>query len=174
MYFCVCMRPFSFVQLHRRLLKNKCVNRGSENLHFRFQTHWTSAHFILRLYARSLCRCKSFLTALIYTTALSHKICYWKIIFDISNFVGQGRVNGNATRYVLDNPNIKPRRRRYFLHLSRPVLGPTQPLIQCVPGFFPRVKRPGHSANHQPLSGTQVKERVELYVCPLLGLPGLL
>ena len=39
-----------------------------------------------------------------------------------------------ATRYGLDGPGIKSRWGRYFLHLSRPVLGPTQPPTQWLPG----------------------------------------
>ena len=37
---------------------------------------------------------------------------------------------------------------------------------------FPGVKRPGRGVDH-PLSGAQVKERVQLYLYPRLGLQGL-
>jgi hypothetical protein len=43
--------------------------------------------------------------------------------------------------------------RRIFLYstVSRPVLGPTQPLIQWVSGgSFPRAERPGCEADHSP------------------------
>jgi hypothetical protein len=36
-------------------------------------------------------------------------------------------------------------------------LGPTQPLIQWIPEFFPGVKRPGHQVDHSPPSSTVVK-----------------
>jgi hypothetical protein len=44
----------------------------------------------------------------------------------------QAGSDGIATRYGLDGPGIESRRRRDFLHTSRPVLGHTQPAIQCV------------------------------------------
>ena len=47
---------------------------------------------------------------------------------------------GIATRYWLDGPGIESRWGRDFPHLSRPVLGPTQPPIQWVTEHFPRVK----------------------------------
>jgi hypothetical protein len=41
---------------------------------------------------------------------------------------GLGSSVGIATGYGLDGPGIKYRWRQDFLHLSRPALGPTQPL----------------------------------------------
>ena len=43
---------------------------------------------------------------------------------------GRDSVVGITTRYGLDGPGIESRCRRDFPHLSRPALGPTQPLIQ--------------------------------------------
>jgi hypothetical protein len=48
-----------------------------------------------------------------------------------------------ATRYGLDGQGIESRWGRDFPHLSRPVLGPTQPPIQWVPGLFPEGKAAG-------------------------------
>jgi hypothetical protein len=47
---------------------------------------------------------------------------------------GRDSVVGVATRYGLDGPGIASRWRRDFPYPSRPVLGPTQPPVQCVPG----------------------------------------
>ena len=33
-------------------------------------------------------------------------------------------------------------------------------------GSFPGVKRPGRNVDHPPPSSAEVKERVELYICP--------
>jgi len=44
---------------------------------------------------------------------------------------------GITTRYGLDGPGIESRWGWDFPHPSRPVLGPTQPPIQWVPGYIP-------------------------------------
>jgi hypothetical protein len=55
----------------------------------------------------------------------------------IQNVSGTGDSSvGIATRYGLDDQRIESRWRRDFPHPSRPVLGPTQPPIQWLPGFF--------------------------------------
>jgi hypothetical protein len=48
---------------------------------------------------------------------------------------GPGSVVGIATLYALDGPGIESRWGREFPHLSRPVLRPTQPPVQWVPGL---------------------------------------
>jgi hypothetical protein len=46
-----------------------------------------------------------------------------------------------------------------FTTVSRPVLGPTQPPIQWVPGSLSLgVKRLGREADHSPPSSAEVKE----------------
>ena len=53
--------------------------------------------------------------------------------------------------YELDGPGIEFQRGRDFPHLSRPVLGPTQPRVQWVPGLSWGKKRPGRDADSSSL-----------------------
>jgi len=48
---------------------------------------------------------------------------------------GPGSVVGILTGYGLDGPGMESQRRQDFLHLSRLVLGPTQPPGQWVLGL---------------------------------------
>ena len=69
-------------------------------------------------------------------------------------------------RHGLDGSGIESPWWRDFPHPSRPALGPTQPLIQWVPGVSRGVKRPGRGVDHPPLSSAEVKERAELFLYP--------
>ena len=64
-----------------------------------------------------------------------------------------------ATRYGLDGPGIESRRGRDIPNSSRPVLWPTQPHIQWVPGLSQEVKRSERCVDHPPSTRAEVKER---------------
>ena len=84
--------------------------------------------------------------------------------FCYNELEGRERLVSVGSHYGLDGPEIEYRWGRDFPHPSRPVLGPTQPPIQWVPGLFHGVKRPGRGVNHLPPFSAEVKERVELYL----------
>jgi hypothetical protein len=63
----------------------------------------------------------------------------------------------------------------HYSAASRPVLGPTQPPIQRVPGALSLgVKWQGRVANHPPPSSAEVKECLELYLHSPIRLHGVL
>jgi hypothetical protein len=73
----------------------------------------------------------------------------------ITNNTKQGRDSSVdiAARYGLDGPGIESRwgGGRDFTHLSRPSLGPSQPLVLWVLHLFLGVDRPGRGADHPPI-----------------------
>ena len=91
---------------------------------------------------------------------------YQSVLRDVekvsSYMVGRNSSAGIVTCYGLNGSGIEYRWGQNFSHLSRPVLGPTQPIIQWTQGLFPRTKRPRCCFNHLPPSSAEVKERVEL------------
>jgi len=111
-----------------------------------------------------------------------HVSSYWPLISVISGArtrtcvfvlhkrtsVGRDSSVGVATRYGLSGPGIESRWGRDFPQPSRPTLGPTQPPIQ---GYrvFPGGKTAGTLRWPPTPSGSQVKERVELYLYSLSG-----
>ena len=84
---------------------------------------------------------------------------------------GRDSVVGIATPYGLDGPGIESRWGRDFEPLSRPVLGPTPPPVQWVPGLFPGGKAAEAWRCPFTPSGAQVKERVGLYLHSPVGPP---
>jgi hypothetical protein len=76
-----------------------------------------------------------------------------------------------GTGYGLDDRGVGvriPVGSRIFSTLSIQALGPTQPLIQWVPGALsPGVKRPGREADHSPPTSAEVK-KIRIYTSTLL------
>jgi len=68
-------------------------------------------------------------------------------------------------QYVFINIGSIPGGGWEFFSSSPPALGPTQPLIQWVPGALSAgVKQPGREVDHSIPSGAEVKVYVELYL----------
>jgi len=73
-------------------------------------------------------------------------------------YCGPGRLVGIATGYGLDGPGIESWWGRDFPHMSSPAVGPTQPLVQWVPGLSRGKERPGRDANLSPPSSAVVRK----------------
>ena len=77
-----------------------------------------------------------------------------KLLLDtlhIYSLMGRDSAVGIATRYALDGPGIESRWGRDFPHPSRPVLGPTKPPVQWVPGFSRGLSGRGVVLTTQPI-----------------------
>jgi hypothetical protein len=85
------------------------------------------------------------------------------VCVDWDSIVGIAAVCG------LEGLGTESRWKRDFLHQCRPALGSTHPPIKWVPGHSPRLKRPGRDINYPSPCSAEVKERVYLYICSLLG-----
>jgi hypothetical protein len=96
----------------------------------------------------------------------------WHIFLHYPVKGGTGSSVSIATGYGLDGPGIESRWRRYFPHLSRPVLGPIQPSVQGVQPFPGGRKRPGRDADPSPLLVPRSKKQNR--AIPLLSLRGIL
>jgi hypothetical protein len=83
----------------------------------------------------------------------------------------------NYTQNGLDDRSFESRqglRISLFTTVSRPALGPTQPLIQWVPGFVPLgVEWPGREADHSPPSSPEVKNAWSYTSTPTKRLHGV-
>jgi hypothetical protein len=81
---------------------------------------------------------------------------------------------GIATRHGLNGPGFESWWWWDFPHPSRWALGPTQLPLKWIPRLFHGVKLPGCDVDHPPTFRAEVKERVDLYLTPLLRLHGKL
>jgi len=60
----------------------------------------------------------------------------------------------------------------FFFQTSGPVLGCTQPPMQCVPGFFPGVKRPWRLTGHSTPTGAEIKNEYTYTSTSTIRFPG--
>jgi hypothetical protein len=80
---------------------------------------------------------------------------------------------GIATRYGLQGPGIESRLGRDFPRPLKPALGPTQPLMQWVPGLSGGVKRSGRGVVHTPHLTPRLKKEYSYTSTHPRGLRGL-
>jgi len=94
------------------------------------------------------------------------------VIITYHSLLMMGRVNSDciATCYWLDCLGFESR--WHFPHPSRLALMPTQNSVRWVQDTV--VERPGRGVGHPPLSSVEVKESVDVYLNPPLGLHGQL
>ena len=84
-----------------------------------------------------------------------------------------GSVIGAATCYGPECPGIESWWGARYSAVVQTGPGAHPPSYTMGTGSFPGVKRPGRGVDHPPHSIVDVKERVELYLCPSLGVRGL-
>jgi len=81
---------------------------------------------------------------------------------------------GIVCSYRQDGLGTESRREREFPHPSRPAMGPIQPLVQWVLGFFLGVKQPGHDVPTPTLHlAVRLKKEHSYISTPPLVLNGL-
>jgi hypothetical protein len=88
----------------------------------------------------------------------------------LSVSLGRNSVVSIATQYWLDGQGIESLWGRNFSHLSRLALRPPSLLYNGYRLSLPGIKRPGRGVDHPPLSNSEVKERIELYLYPPCGI----
>jgi hypothetical protein len=80
---------------------------------------------------------------------------------------------GTATGYGLDGPGFKSRCGLDFTHPSRPAVGPTQPLIEWIPGIFRGLSVRGVAVTTRPHLARRLKKRRSYTSTFPLGCRGL-
>ena len=83
-------------------------------------------------------------------------LVFLKYLLDTDIKIGPGSSVGIATGYGLDGRGIDSWLGRDYPHLSRPVLGSTQPPVQWVPGLSWGKQRPGRDVDPSPPSSAVV------------------
>ena len=84
--------------------------------------------------------------------------------------MSQNCVDGTATLYGMDDEGIESRFCQGFSHPSTRALGPTQPLLEWVPGPLHEDKSARLWCYHPDPSSSEFKERVSLYIYFPFGL----
>jgi hypothetical protein len=135
-----CLIPCHFSNDHSKSSSDHISNYdGTSDL---FSEAFKSQH-----HAKPCSKCRIFLISSIvlkksiFLFDYAFAMAIMDLIWNVPSFVvGRDSSVSIVTGYGLNGPWIESCWRRDFLRLSRPVLEPTQPPIQWVPGLFPRGK----------------------------------